>query len=269
MSTPLCFQNSEHALCYNQNSSLQYQWGKSLIDTYTEIIAVSHKIMDIGCGDGKITANILAKVAPNSQIIGLDLSLSMINLAIEKYSLNHKNISFMVDNVENIVFEHEFDTIFSCCCLQWLQNQRSALKKIAHSMISGGNLFIVIPGKTPNNIFPLGKITAASVKWNHYFINFVHPIRSYYTKEEYTNILLDAGLIPKKIELVNNETIFDIDKLRDWIKPICSYYEYLPPDLKEEFLNDIVDQLVKSYPTNNQNQIILSFVKLEVHAVKN
>lgn len=53
-------------------------------------------ILDVGCGDGKITAH-LAKCYPDAQIIGCDVSDKMIEFASKKYpSGEYPNLHFEI-----------------------------------------------------------------------------------------------------------------------------------------------------------------------------
>jgi trans-aconitate 2-methyltransferase len=56
---------------YERSSSAQYRWALELISQID--IAPDTHILDIGCGDGKITAHLAAAV-PLGWVMGIDLS---------------------------------------------------------------------------------------------------------------------------------------------------------------------------------------------------
>ncbi len=69
-------------------------------------------VLDIGCGDGRITAEIAAKI-PEGRIWGIDNSIEMIKMAqrtfpFEKYS----NLKFKHIDARDMDFNNEFDRIF-------------------------------------------------------------------------------------------------------------------------------------------------------------
>ena len=68
-------------------------------------------ILDVGCGDGKIT-NKIAKMVPNGKVVGIDYSASMIKTAEQTYS-DIQNLSFKVSDATNLTFDQKFDWIFS------------------------------------------------------------------------------------------------------------------------------------------------------------
>lgn len=56
--------------------------------------------MDVGCGDGKITAQIGEKV-PNGQVLGIDKSSSMIELAKLSFSqVIQQNLNFEIEDIQ-------------------------------------------------------------------------------------------------------------------------------------------------------------------------
>ena len=52
------------------------------------------RILDIGCGDGKITAEI-SSLVPNGSVLGIDSEPDMIKFALSKFSTsNFSNLEF-------------------------------------------------------------------------------------------------------------------------------------------------------------------------------
>ena len=69
---------------YAKNSQNQFQWAKELIPKLK--LQGNEALLDIGCGDGKITAEI-AKALPNGKVVGIDSSPEMIKLSKNHFSL--------------------------------------------------------------------------------------------------------------------------------------------------------------------------------------
>lgn len=56
-------------------------------------------ILDVGCGDGKITADI-SKFVPNGFVLGIDLAKPMIEWAKKQYHpMEYSNLSFQEGNL--------------------------------------------------------------------------------------------------------------------------------------------------------------------------
>ena len=84
--------------------------------------------MDIGCGDGKITAE-LAKCLPNGRAVGIDSSAQMIKLAQNTFpKQDYPNLSFQVMDARKLIFQNEFDMIFSNAALHWIVDQKAVLQ---------------------------------------------------------------------------------------------------------------------------------------------
>jgi len=61
---------------YQISSSNQKKWGVELFSKLN--LSGNEKVLDIGCGDGEITALIAGKV-PHDSVIGIDSSRDMID----------------------------------------------------------------------------------------------------------------------------------------------------------------------------------------------
>ena len=79
------------------------------------------KILDLGCGDG-ISAVFFEKYFPNSNYLGIDLSVESLNMARNR---NLKNAVFVEYDGFNIPFEtEEFDLIFIACVLHHVEHDK-------------------------------------------------------------------------------------------------------------------------------------------------
>ncbi len=67
---------------YAKHSSGQFEWAQELIAKLD--LQGSESILDIGCGDGKITHQ-LAEAAKNGYVLGIDQSEEMIRMALEQF----------------------------------------------------------------------------------------------------------------------------------------------------------------------------------------
>lgn len=101
---------------YKENSSFQFGVAQELLEGYP--FRESHAVLDIGCGDGKITAQIAERVPLGTVVVGVDVSSSMIKFAREKFpEEKYPNLSFRVCNAEDVDYSNHFDMCLSCSCL--------------------------------------------------------------------------------------------------------------------------------------------------------
>ena len=78
----------------------------------------AERILDVGCGDGKITAEIAARV-PRGSALGVDPSRDMIAFASSRFgSTTLANLRFAAADVRRLPYRDEFDLVVSFNALQ-------------------------------------------------------------------------------------------------------------------------------------------------------
>ena len=103
---------------YKKASTHQKEWGNKIIAEFN--LRGDEHILDLGCGDGVLTAE-LARLVPDGFVLGIDSSRGMIATARK---LEAKNLSFRVEDINNLDFKNEFDLVFSNAALHWVKNHR-------------------------------------------------------------------------------------------------------------------------------------------------
>ena len=88
---------------YEKVSTHQKEWGNRLISEFD--LKGNENILDLGCGDGTLTEN-LSKLVPNGNVVGIDASTGMIDVAKEK---ENDNLKFILMDINNIQLLEEFD----------------------------------------------------------------------------------------------------------------------------------------------------------------
>lgn len=259
-----CFCESTQISAYNKNSSLQWQWAINSLENYKFL--GTEKVLDVGCGDGKITA-LITKQA--SCVTGIDISRSMIDFALTHYpKKNYPNLTFMQKDIEQIDFNNQFDLVISFCTLHWLRDQTKALDNIYKALVSSGKVLIVLPAKSNTNISILSEKLVKKTRWCEHFKDFISP-RSYYNAQEYKEILINIGFKIININETQTKISFkDRKALKDWIVPINPYAQHLATNLRAKFLDELVELILKHSPTETNGIINLNSTKLEVVAQK-
>lgn len=262
----LCFKVPNDAISYAKNSTLQYRWGTDLLVKCVDILE-NGKVMDVGCGDGKITSKMIEIQPKIHSILGIDGSESQIAFATEHHASD--KIKFQVMKLDFIDFTDEFDVIFGCCIFHWVPDQAAIFSKIYKALKYSGKFIFVGPAANKSNISVISEELSKEDKWKSYFVGF-NSGRSYHTPEEYRTILTGIGFTVSEIkETITKNTYSDIQKLKDWIRPLSVYAMYLPEHLREDFIDDIVKVLFcdKVY-IENDGSIIMNSLKVEVLCAK-
>jgi trans-aconitate 2-methyltransferase len=113
---------------YAQNLEAQQSWARELLHTVQK--RGDEAILDVGCGNGKITAD-FAKILPDSRVIGVDSSAEMIAYANRTYpNTIYPNLWFNQVEARPLYFQEEFDLCFSNASLNWVNNHQNFLLNI-------------------------------------------------------------------------------------------------------------------------------------------
>src|ERR1700761_1951302 len=125
-----------NALGYQKISALQQAMAAEVLARLD--IRNATRALDLGCGNGKITAEVARRV-PHGAVLGLDASSDMIAFAREHFApATYPNLNFGVADIRNLTFRGEFDNVLSFNALHWIPDQATALKAIHASMSQGG-----------------------------------------------------------------------------------------------------------------------------------
>ena len=129
---------------YRDSSSQQKKWGRELLSKLR--LSGEERVLDIGCGDGKLTAEI-AELVPSGHVVGTDSSPEMIAFAREAFPRDsHPNISWEVMDARELTFEEEFDVIFSNAVLHWVSDHSPVLHGVRKSLKPGGKILFQMGG---------------------------------------------------------------------------------------------------------------------------
>jgi trans-aconitate methyltransferase len=117
---------------YAAASAHQKEWGSRLIDELA--LRGDERVLDIGCGDGALTAAIAALV-PRGRVLGIDASRGMIDVARGRAG---GNLSFRLMDAADISLRGEFEIVFSNACLHWVLDHTSVLAATFAALAPGG-----------------------------------------------------------------------------------------------------------------------------------
>ncbi len=248
---------------YRNNSGLQWQLAMESLEGFQ--FDTHDQVLDVGCGDGKITAFVSEKV-PEGMVIGLDVSEKMISAATSQFAKG--NLLFLKGTAEKIPFEERFDKVISFSTLHWVLDQKKALQSMREGLKQDGTMLLVLPAKSPNNLGILGEKIACSEKWRDYFPSF-RKERAYYTPEEYTDILNEADLEVVTLKMFQGVANYkDRTALIGWITPLINFIDHLPLHLQSEFIAEIANQMLLIEPPASNGTISIHFNTMQIIAKK-
>jgi trans-aconitate 2-methyltransferase len=138
MTASIGWRSLDLAKAYFHNSEIQRQGGWNLLGSHP--FKVDETVLDFGCGDGKISAEI-SHFVKKGRVVGVDLSESMIQLAKLYFPpFAFPNLEFY-ENLPELLF----DRIVSFFVLHLVDDPLAILKNLRKHLKVSGKLLLVIP----------------------------------------------------------------------------------------------------------------------------
>ena len=164
-------------------------------------IKTNEKVVDIGCGSGRLTLLVANQLRNSGEIIGLDASESMIKLCQEKNRSARFPVKFQVGIMEELSFpDNYFDVVISSFALHHvpLNAKLKALNEFKRVLNLEGRLLILDHGKP--------------YKW---WLNFLlFPMRWNIIEFQAENF---RGEVPRMIKSIFHN-VKEMDRFYGWIR---------------------------------------------------
>jgi trans-aconitate 2-methyltransferase len=250
---------------YAKHSQGQFKWAMGNIDKLA--LKEDDSVLDIGSGDGKITAE-LAKRVPRGRVVGIDQSKEMVALAERLIVL--PNLSFRLLDARQLDYSEEFDAVFSNSTIHWVPDQDAVIRGIARALKPGGRVFLSMGGRGTAAISAAAiRKMAASEKWSKYLAGVASP-HHFLGPEEWRPWLEAAGLHAIRVELVQKPMrLADFGALEGWHRTTwMAYTNPIPEELRGEFLRELTERVVAECTAEEDGSLLMPMVNLEVEATR-
>jgi len=259
-------QGGWNARDYADNSSAQAGWATELIERVG--LQPQESLLDIGCGNGAITARLAARV-PGGRVVGIDASADMIRLAASSYpATDRSNLIFLQMDAADIRLPREFDVAFSNAALHWVGDQLAVLRGVCSCLRPGGRILFQMGGHGNAAVIlrVVGGLTSEP-RWRGYFAGFVSPYH-FHGPDQYRGWLSESGLEAVRAELIPKDMRHpDPEGLKGWLRTTWfPYTDPLPPELRDRFLDEIVAAYLSEVPPDREGGTHVAMVRLEVEA---
>ncbi len=249
---------------YYQQSSLQKAMAEEQLDKLT--LQGAQRILDVGCGDGKITAAIAARV-PSGSVLGVDPSRDMIAFASSHFGPPaHANLCFDVVDVRRLPYRNEFDLVVSFNALHWVPEQGAALASIRAAMKPDGQSLLRFVGEGQRkSLEDVIEEVRHQDKWAHYFQGFQRPY-VHFTAEDYRAFVENNGL--RLVRLGLEDKAWDF-KTRDAFAAFAratfvEWTQHLPESEWHPFIWDVLDRYQSVAADGPSERNTFKFYQMEV-----
>ncbi|MBN2440253.1 MAG: methyltransferase domain-containing protein [Spirochaetales bacterium] len=216
-------------------------------------------ILDIGCGPGNST-RVLAERWPQSHVIGLDNSETM----IEKAKNDYPEMEWILAEAATYEPERKADILFSNAAIQWMDHHDTLLQKFYHLLSDNGLLAVQVP------LFrdmPLGKCIdriARDTRWK-YQLEDVSTLLTIHNYSFYYDIL---SSLFNSTEVWETHYMHVLDSHLSILEMIRStglkpYLSRLADDIpKKKFEQEVLKSIEEDYPIQKNGKVIFPFHRL-------
>jgi trans-aconitate 2-methyltransferase len=202
-------------------------------------------VLDLGCGNGKITAEIAARL-PEGRVVGVDASADMIGFAKTSFGLpTYSNLKFEVCDIRRIAFRDEFDLVVSFNALHWIPEQEEALNAIHAALKSGGRAQLrLVPKGQRKSLEDVLEETRKSSRWCMYYEGYNDPYL-HLTADQYVALATQCGLQVISVD-VKEDKSWDFGSHDGFFAfgsvTFVEWTRRLPEEARPEFIQDVLDR---------------------------
>jgi trans-aconitate methyltransferase len=228
-----------NAARYHEISIPQQAWGRRVLERLA--LEGSECVLDIGCGSGRLTAEIAERV-PAGRVVGVDRSVAMVQQAATWLRDRSPQTAVVLADALALPFRRTFDAVFSGATFHWVHDHPALFRSVIMTLRPGGRL-VAQCGGGPNLALLYGRAERLmrEPRFARYFEEWSEP--TYFADVETTRRrLIAAGFEDVEVSLEPAPTTFDApDQFREFIANVCLRHHgsRLPPPEWQSFLRDL------------------------------
>jgi trans-aconitate methyltransferase len=258
-----------NAADYAAHSAVQQGWAREVMTRLH--LRGDERVLDVGCGDGKVTAEI-ARAVPRGRVLGVDASPEMIAFARQVFpAMVAPNLTFQICDARKLgALGGEFDLIFSNAALHWVDDHQAFLRGAAAELRPGGRLLVSCGGKgNAHDVFLALRPEMRLARWREYFRNLPVPY-FFHSPADYRKWLPENGFHSHELKLAPKDAAYaGADGLAAWVRTTwLPYVHRVPEDRREEFIAAVIRRYVAKHPADAEGQVHVGMVRLEIDAEK-
>ncbi|XP_077488757.1 juvenile hormone acid O-methyltransferase-like [Amblyomma americanum] len=222
------------------------------------------QFIDVGCGPGNFTFKyLLPRLPPCRRLVAADYSENMLKLAAEKFP--HPKVKYLpldiVGDVDGFVREQgQFQRVYSFFMLQWVRDQRLAMRNFEKLMAPGGEFFMVL--LTTSHFADLSKVMMEHPQWGKYrevieaLLPAISGTRDIETLRKYARDLIKfTDLIPLACEVFPYPAAKQTkDEMIQNFLSFNAVYPMLSDEEKEELRKFVTDFTEKLWAESNERK---------------
>jgi trans-aconitate methyltransferase len=232
---------------YTQSNQSQYKYALEELPKLN--LSGKEKVLDIGSGDGLLSAYIAKELLPYGQLVGIDNSAQMVSFSSAQNVSS--NVDYQCADICEYVVPNEYDAIVSFATLHWVSNYEIALHNIAQSLKPGGAALLMHGVGTPL-LRTIAVELLDTPEWQQYkkgaeFLTYPEVSASAFAVEK-SGLNIEHFEVRQRGAWMPRESI-----VQNWIS--LGMFSFIPSEIREEYCNQILDKFTIYYPANDKDEI--------------
>jgi trans-aconitate 2-methyltransferase len=124
-----------NAVAYDDLSDPMFEWGLSLLETLQW--KGDERVLDAGCGSGRLTEELLHKI-PSGEVVALDFSSGMLEQARQRLAKFGERVEFILGSLQEFDLAKPVDGIFSNAVFHWVPDHEAMFCCLHRVLRPGG-----------------------------------------------------------------------------------------------------------------------------------
>ena len=248
---------------YHQNSTVQKSLAEELLSWHT--VQLNENILDIGCGDGVITAK-LSQMAFQGKVLGTDPSTEMIALAKQNFpKSDFSYLDFQIGKAEDSHGRNQYSLITAFSCLHWAKNLNNAFQHMYEALLPKGKLLaLTYPAESP--YWALFTEVLQRPIWKSYFSH--NTCSHWLTSELYTQLVKSVGFHCLRIETVDGTVTYEHpDAFKNYVNGWLPCLFDASASVLSNYLDEVTQLVWQRYGTS-QKAVVVPYKKLHLYLEK-
>jgi trans-aconitate 2-methyltransferase len=226
-----------HGATYDRLSTPMEAMGREVLERLP--LDGSETVIDAGCGSGRVTEALLARV-PRGRVIGVDVSSSMIEAARERLG---DRVELHVADLSAFDLGVRADAILSTATFHWIADHDALFERLRAHLRPGG-LLVAQCGGSGNiaTVHAAARETMANGLYAPHFDGWQGPW-NFATPEDTERRLRGAGFAAARAWLTDRPVTPDDPHAYLTEINLGAHLERLPEGLRAGFVDEVVERL--------------------------
>lgn len=256
------FMSDWDAARYHQLSAPQRAWGRRVLDRLSP--APGERIVDIGCGTGRLTADLHALVGATGRVTAADRSWTMVTEA-RRYLPADVSV-VQANGTEMPLRSGSCDAVFSTATFHWIPDHATLFAEIHRILRPGGRLVAQAGGgRNLERLYTRTAVLSAEPEFSGFFTGWQDPW-TFAGVADTRDRLTRAGFIDPDVSLESTPTGFPgAEQYAEFVKPVClrPHLDRLPESKRGAFIERLTRMAAADEPS-----FTLDYWRLNIDARK-